>query len=117
MKLKSRTDWMTRTGRKRRIRLYKAWRNLNDRMAGHNHAGNGARPWKGLPVHFKDFSDFRAWALTAGYSKNLCSLDRIDSDGPYAPGNCQWVTRAYNTVLQNRARYASHGAPGPDVPF
>ena len=96
--------WKTRTGKVRYIRLYKSWRNMWGRIHGSNHAGNGATPWKGLPCDFKDWPDFRAWALTHGYSKPNCSLDRKDDNEGYLKSNCRWITRSQNTKWQNYQR-------------
>jgi hypothetical protein len=90
--IRSLTTWHTRDGKRRIVRLYKAWRNLHDRIQGHIVSGRGGLPiWAGLECGFADWAAFRRWALRNGYSKQRCSLDRIRSNQGYTPSNCRWV--------------------------
>jgi hypothetical protein len=102
--LKSITSYRLKNGKHRTVRLYRAWCNMQARIKGTTHAGNGAKPWLGLQCTFWDFAHFREWALTNGYSRVLNSLDRIRAWEGYGPDNCRWTTRAQNTSYMNAAR-------------
>ena len=61
---------------------------------------------RGISVHPNwrhDFSAFREWALAHGYADHL-TIDRIDNDGHYEPGNCQWISRKENASRAARHR-------------
>jgi hypothetical protein len=100
--LRSVTNWTTRGGKRRLVRLYGAWKNLHGRISGRLHAGDGSRPWAGKKCLFRDWRHFRTWALANGYSKTNNSLDRFFDFDDYGPDSCRWVTRAQNTLNMTR---------------
>lgn len=107
MRLRAVTEWTTSAGRRRRIRLFGAWQNLQLRLSGSARAGNGSNHWKGKGCDWASFSEFRAWSLSNGYSRLKCSLDRRDPMLGYGPNNCRWLTRSENTQHQNACRAAA----------
>lgn len=57
-----------------------------------NYGGRGiyvCNEWKGYPLRFV------MWGFVNGWELGL-EIDRIDNDGPYAPGNCRFVTKTEN---------------------
>lgn len=81
-------------------RLRQAWRHMISRCTDSgckDYCNYGARGISVCLEWLTDFNTFKDWSLSHGYQDNL-SLDRIDNDGIYEPGNCQWAT----IVQQNR---------------
>lgn len=106
MKLRTVKTYRCRSG-KRFIRLFRAWGNLRGRASGRIRNGSGNPTWAGLEVEWQSFEEFRTWALAHGYSRERCSLDRLNTTKGYTRKNCRWIT-----VRENNLR-ALHG----DDPF
>lgn len=88
-------------------REYRIWYNMIDRC--NNPANNHYHYYgkRGIECRFRDFRHFYE---TLGDCPPLRSLDRIDNDGHYEPGNVRWATarqQAQNTT-RNR-RLSAHG--------
>jgi hypothetical protein len=90
---KENCQWMTGSELRKKhpmsdSRIYQIWRRLVSEQANPK-----ARGYLGIKVcdHWQDFDNFYA-DMSLGYVDSLC-LAAVDPDLPYAPNNCEWVTK------------------------
>lgn len=85
-------------------RLYRIWKNMRQRCLNSNlprYEDYGGRGISICDEWLDDFKSFYDWAMSNGYRDDL-SIDRIDNERGYEPGNCRWATDAEQT--QNTRR-------------
>lgn len=96
-----------------RAKAYKAWAAAKRRCFNpqsrqfHRYGGRGitmCRQWR---------ENFEAFLYDMGPCPPGLTLDRIDNDGHYEPGNCRWTTWAVNRANRNGSRHAQSDA-APD---
>jgi hypothetical protein len=82
--------------------LFSVWRGMLTRCLNPNRAGFKNYGGRGIKVcdRWMEFANFYK-DMGESYVRGL-TIDRIDNDGDYAPGNCRWVPKA----VQSRNRRA-----------
>lgn len=88
-----------------RTRIYIAWLHMINRTSNKKNKDYKNYGGRGITVceEWKDYLTFKKWALENGYSDTL-TLDRIDNDKGYYPGNCRWADREIQDNNKQQSR-------------
>lgn len=86
-------------------KIYYCWNDMKYRCnknKSHLFVNYGGR---GITVcdEWLDFNVFYKWAKENGWKEGL-QLDRINNDGNYEPGNCQFITNAENNAIGKKRK-------------
>lgn len=74
-------------------REYRCWLDMKTRCKNLGHVSSKNHGRRGIEVCERWDKSFEVFYADMGDAPVGLSLDRIDNDGDYAPGNCQWADR------------------------
>lgn len=85
-----------------KTRTYKSWEAMKDRCYRKAHRFYKDYGGRGISVCERWRISFRYFLVDMGHRPKGMSLGRIDNDGDYMPGNCEWQTP---TEQNNNSRW------------
>jgi hypothetical protein len=88
---------------------YTSWRAMHDRCSNSSHNHWHRYGGRGIRV-CERWADFAAFLADMGQKPSRqMSIERLDMNGDYAPGNCVWATQKQQMRNMVRNRYISIG--------
>ncbi len=92
---------------------YRTWRHMIDRCTNPSDAGYAYYGGRGIRVHKPWVASFRKFYDYVGPRPgSIYSIDRVDNNGNYEPGNVRWATPTQQANNKRRPKRKTHCVAG-----
>jgi len=84
---------------------YQCWQDMKQRCLNPKHKLYKHYGGRGIVICARWLNDFASFFADLGPKPDGMTLDRENNDGPYAPSNCRWATRAEQRRNQRNVKW------------
>ena len=87
---------------------YESWRSMKERCYRTRHPAYSSYGGRGITV-CEPWQSFENFLTDMGERPAGMTIDRIDNDGNYEPGNCRWATKSQQNRNRRLKMVCAHG--------
>ncbi len=93
-----------KSGNKKASRTYRSWECMIDRCTNRKHKAYKNYGGRGITVCDRWRNSFENFLADMGMRPEGMTIDRIENDGNYEPGNCRWATLSQQRRNQRKRK-------------